>query len=289
MLGNAIERASQEEKKAKEKRLDSFKIQINDLENKIKVLKESRDATQVAAQTKELAKLQKQQGKELSQIRTKYSALEFKHSILIPGGLFVLSALLSEISKSFVSNFWVYVVIWGLSVTTIILGILKLSRSLILAQEISRTSDELQMKRMTESFKAAMVAVNQESEVALSITFKNISGAQTYKPSAELSINFSVKVTNGKIAHNVEIWFFIPDEFGLVSPPEKDAWRQDTGFVPPNIRTIRKKLDTVRFGVNSPSYITVRTPALSGKYLILYRIYSDEYASNREQIELTVK
>jgi hypothetical protein len=187
------------------------------------------------------------------------------------------------------SNHCSYIVLWVFSAIAIILGILKLSRSLILAQEISRTSDELQMKRMTESFKAAMVAVNKESEVALSITFKNISGSQTYKQSTELSINFSLKITNGKIAHNVEIWFFTPDEFGLVLPSEKDAWRQGKDFVPPHIRTIRKELDTVRFGTSTPSSVTVKTPALSGNYLILYRIYSDEYKSKREQIELIVK
>jgi len=288
-LGSAIERAKQEEKRAKDKQDQDFQLKINHLENKVKALKESGDSSQLESQLKEIKKMRRLHNKQIKTIKGKYAALEFHHSILLPGVGFLLAMLFSHTSGLNSLNVYLRISFWLAALGSITFGVFKIARSLLLAQEISSTSEELQSKRMTDAYKAALVAFKKETEEQLAVVFRNISFPLTCKPLTEITIDFRVVLTQGKIAHTVELWFFVPDGFELLSPPESDSWKQGDDFVVPNIRTIKRGLETIRRGIKGSSSVKFKTPSVAGTYFILYKITSDEYLGDRKQLELVVE
>ncbi|HEY4611406.1 MAG TPA: hypothetical protein VII11_00305 [Bacteroidota bacterium] len=289
LLGSAIGKAKEEEKEIRKRQEEEFNLKINDLENKIKALRESGDSRQAEAQIKEITTTRKKHHKQIQKLKGKFAALEFHHAIILPTFGFLSAVFLSEISKSLSFNIYLGLGPWILSLLAIGFGIYKLSRSLLLAQEISRISEELQTKRITLAFKAALGDFKAETEEELTISFKNITFPHTCKPNQELLINFRISLLKGKITHATEIWFLVPDGFVLLDPEESEAWRQAEDNFIPNIRTVRRKLYNVRKSVYTPSYIKLKTPEVEGNYFVLYKLLSDEYNGEREKIEIVVK
>lgn len=285
LLGNAIERAKNEEDKVRDQQLKDFELKITDMDNKIKALKDSGDSTQLGRLVKEFGIMQKEHAQQLNRIKSKYSALEFKNCVLVPGGLFLFAILCFElVTKNIISPY----ILWLLSIISMVMGVYKLCICLKLAQEISKSSEENNMKHMTEAFKNAMIAVRDETAEELDITFKNKFPLKC-KINEDISINYKATLNKGKIAHDTEVWFFVPDGFQLIDPPEKDAWRQGEDFVIPNIRTIKIKIGNIRKHTSIPSSIKIKAPSLSGNYYIMYRLASDEYQSDREKLKVKVE
>lgn len=285
LLGNAIERAKNEEDKVRDQQLKDFELKITDMDNKIKALKDSGDSTQLGRLVKEFDIMQKDHTQQLNKIKSKYSALEFKNCVLVPGGLFLFAILCFElVTKNIIPPY----ILWLLSIISMVIGVYKLCICLKLAQEISKSSEENNMKHMTEAFKNAMIAVRDETSEELDITFKNKFPFKC-KINEDITIGFKTTLTKGKIAHDTEAWFFIPDGFQLIDPPEKDAWRQGEDFIIPNIRTIKIKIGNIRKHTATPASVKIKTPSIAGNYYLMYRVASDEFQSEREKLKIKVE
>ncbi len=283
LLGSAVARAQQEEERRKEEQRKDLDLKIQDLQNKINALKESGDSSQLEAQLKQFNDAKKKFSKELVDIRRKYSRLEFNQCVTIPGSLFLVSAMLAQTSK-LITVSEVSFIVWLLAAITLGWGLYRLSLSLILVQEISLSSQELQHKKMTEAFKAALHAFEQERQAQLKITIVSPVFPHKCKPDSEIRIQTRTGLTKGRVAHNVEIWFYVPDGFGLVNPPENKAWRQASDFVVPNIRTVKFELNSIRFGPYTPNVLVLKAPSIAGKYTLMYRADADEVTLGRENL-----
>jgi ABC-type multidrug transport system fused ATPase/permease subunit len=289
LLGNAIERAKQEEKEAKEQQQKDFELKINDLENKITALKESGDPTQLEKQLKEFKATQKKHSRNIKGIKRKYGKLSFRNSILIPSSLFIISILFSDISKFSTISTKLSIIFRLSAFISLGLGIYAICISLLLVQKISASSDELQQRKMSEAFKAALIAFEKEKEVTLSIKFVNVSFPLHCKKNTDITIDYRLSVVKGEIARKAETWFYIPDGFILIDPDENQAWRQGEDFVVPNIRTVRRKHGDIRKGIYSPSWIKFRTPDVPGEYYLMYFATADGCEHRREKISIVVE
>lgn len=288
LLGNAIERAKEEASKTKEQERKDFNIKINDIENKIKTAKETRDSTDLEQQLEELKKNRKKFNNQLKNIQRKYSLFSFKESVIFPAGFFILAILLNEVAKIYEKSTKVSISLWILAIVAMGIGIYRLCQALKLVQEVSITSEEFQIKKLVQAFKIALSSHEKEKEEELTIEFRDIVFPYNCKKNLDLEIKFRIKLKKGKVAKNTEVWFYIPDEFVLLSPNDK-FWRQTSDFVVPNIRTIKVELGNVNIGINNPSSIRLRTPNIAGEFFIMYILKAEGYISNREQLKFVVE
>lgn len=288
LLGNAINKAQQEENKAKEQEEKDFELKITDLENKINAAKETRNSSQLESQLKIILADRKKFNKQVKTIRNKYSLIELKKCILFPASFFILSILTNEITSVYFSPPAIAPIFWILSVSFLSIGIFRLFKSLSLIQEVSVSSEELQMKKMTEAFSIALEAHDKKKQEELAITFRDIDFPYKAKPDEELTINFRVGLKKGRIVGNVAVWFFVPEEFGLISPAVDKSWRQGSDFVPPNIRTVKVEIGRVSIGPYTPRTLKIKCPHAEGEYFLLYKIYGDGCESEKTEAKIII-
>jgi len=288
LLGNAIKKAQEEEDKAKEQEKKDFELKITDLENKIKAAKESGDSSELETKLKEILSNKKNFDKQVKKIRNKYSLIGLKKSILFPAGFFILSILSNEITSIYFSPPLIAPIFWFLSVSFLSIGIFMLYQSLSLIQEVSISSEDLQMRKMTTAFSIALATHDSKKQEELGIIFEDIKFPYKAKPEEELTIHLLIKLIKGKIVENVAVWFFVPDEFGLISPSEDKSWRQGAGYVVPNIRTIKVVIGKVSKGTNSPATLKIKCPHAEGEYNLLYKIYGDGYDGERNEAKIII-
>jgi hypothetical protein len=287
-LGDSIQRAQKEEEITRKKKTDDFQLKYTDLQNKMNQLKESGDSTGVEQKAKEIRITQKKYDKEIKRIQSKYHSFHFIHSIAYPGIAFLGCFVFSEFSKSPLLPRHIVISLWLLSLLLISFGIYKFLKCLLLIQEISLTSEDQKIK-MRKAFEEALISHDKETQEELQIVFHKQQFPLTISPDVDIKIDYRVSLKNGKVAHNVEVWFFVPDGFGLITPPENEAWRQDEDFVVPKIRTVRKVFGNILKSTVIPGFVTIKTPKVEGQYFILYTVKSEEFAITRTPLEINVK
>ena len=153
LLGNAIEKAKEEESKIKKQEQENFNNQIKDIENKIKTSKETGDSTELEKQLEKLKKNREKSNIQLKNTQKKYSLLNFKKSVVFPGSFFILAILFNESAKIYMESSKISISLWILAVVAISTGIYRLCQSLRLVQEVGITSEEFQTKKFTHAFK----------------------------------------------------------------------------------------------------------------------------------------
>jgi hypothetical protein len=119
--------------------------------------------------------------------------------------------------------------------------------------------------------------------------FRNIKFPYTSSRDTEIKIEFMVGLKKGKIAKKVAVWFFVPDGFGFISPPEEKSWRQTDKFIVPNIRTVKIELGDINKGVSMRGSLKVKSPNITGEYFLMYYLQADGYSSDTERIKIIVQ
>lgn len=226
--------------------------------------------------------------KQVKNIRNKYSLIELKRSILFPASFFILSILANEITRVYFSPPIIAPIFWILSVLFLSIGIFRLFQSLSLVQEVSVSSEALQIKKMTEAFSVALEAHDKKKQEELAFTFRNIEFPYKGKPEEELTINFGVSLKKGRIVENVAVWFFVPDEFGLISPAEDKSWRQPSEFVVPNIRTVKVVMGRVSTGPVMVGTLKIKCPHAEGEFFLLHTVYGDGCENKRSEAKIII-
>jgi len=286
-LGDAIQRAKLEEELVKQRKKDDFQLRLTDLQNKVNQFRESSDDSAVKSTLKEITRAQKKHDRDLRRIQNKYNSLHFIQSIAFPGTALIGAFLFSELSKSQFVSTKLSLALWTLALGLIAFAGYKIVRCLLLVQEISLSSKD-QKTILMEAFQEALAAHEEETTETLGISFPKLTFPLKTKPDTELKISFRTIVLQGKITHNTEAWFFIPDGFEIIDPPEKDSWRQDDDFVVPKIRTVQVTLGDVIKSTYTSGSITVKTPKVEGTFFLLHRLKADECSSGRGKLEIQV-
>jgi len=286
LLGNAIERAKEEKSKTQEEQRKDFEAKITDIENKVKKAKKTGDSTELETQLEKLKQSKRESEAQIEKIKKKYSLLEFKKCVLYPGSFFLSAIVLNEVAKICEMNIILSIVFWIPSIVAIGIGAYRLGWCLILAQEIAVTSEEFQTRRFVEAFRKALSLHDKAKLVELRLTFKNIDFPYTCEKNTEIKLDFRLNLKQGLVAREVEVWFFIPDGFGLISP--NHSWSQDSDFVVPNVKTVSVKISEVNIGIYRSGGIKIRSPNIPSEYLLMYSLHAEGYSSGREQVKIIV-
>ncbi len=87
----------------------------------------------------------------------------------------------------------------------------------------------------------------------------------------------------GNVLHNTNVWFYVPDEFELINPPDSESWRQGADYNPPNIRTVKVLIGTLSTGPYIRGSIKIKTPNTPGKYEVSYKVFAEGYEGGTKQ------
>lgn len=290
LLGDAIERSRQEENTARENEKINIQNDIKNTEGALKKAKKDGNMTELTNQLDILKKRQGETEKKIGEIKIKYNRIDFKNTVFLPYIAFLTSLVLEPITFFlWTRHATVSMVVFVLQIFLLAYGINKIYHSLGLVQNISKNKKESDhYDRLKEAFRLALFEDRQNTKEEASLEFTNISFPLNVAPQMELSIPFRVKLTKGSIIKNTSIWFHVADGIDLIDPPESKSWKQGPDYSPPNIRTVKIDLGDLNIGPFIPRTLKIKTPSISGKYLLRYAIRGEGYDGPRKDFYILV-
>jgi hypothetical protein len=286
LLGNAIERAKEEKTKAEEQERKDTEARISGIENKIKEVKETGNIAKLETELGKLKRTKKEAEAEIKRIQKKYSLLEFKKCVLYPSCFFLSAIVLNEVAKIYEMDTEFSIASWVLSIILMGIGVYRLRLCLILAQEVSVTSEEFQTKKLVEAVRNALDLQEKGKLAELELSFRRINFPHKCKKDTEIEIMFWVSLKKGIVARRSKVYFFIPDGFEPIYPSE--SWRLPEDASLPNIRVISVELGDIDIGLRTGGMIKIRTPKISGEYELMYNLYAEGYYSQGEKVGIIV-
>lgn len=291
LLGNAIEKSRQEEKAARESESSTIKKEIVDVEKSLNKAKKDGDTTDVYNSLEALRKRQKNTNDKIKGIKIKYNSINLLNTVIYPCIALLLALIFNQYSFSLfkqIEDISMYKIL-SLSIILILYSLYKIYKSLKLIEEISSNKKESEYyDQIIRCIKDALTQYEQTKKENASIEFTNKSFPLNITCSAEMEIEFMVTLAKGSVLNNTEVWFFIPDGFDLIQPPESKSWRQSPDFVPPGIRTVKIELGKVNIGRSSPGKLKIKTPSVAGKYSLRYSLQGDGYDGPTQELKLIV-
>ncbi|MDP3836490.1 MAG: hypothetical protein Q8Q67_00010 [bacterium] len=285
LLGTAIEKSQNEEKAARENAKTDAQIEIDEVETALKKARQDGDTTSLTAKLEALKIKKSSAEKEISNIRNKYKRINLLNTVIIPCVLFILVITLNLsvfISENIIFRFTISII----QILLIFIGVWRLYRSLQLIQIISANKKESdQYHHLKEAIKVALNEHKQDNQEEAIVQFVDKAFPLNVVASMELEINFRAKLIKGSTLKNAFVWFYVPDGFELIRPPEASSWRQPSLE---NIRTVQISLNTLSIGPATPRSLKIKTPSAPGKYTIKYAVRAEGYYGESKDIAILV-
>lgn len=292
LLGTAIERAQQEESNAKSNELKMVADEIAGLERNLKEVKVNGNTNEVANQIRHLQKNQNKNRKKIGKIKSKYSRIDVSNTVVLPSLAFIVSGLLGQLENLVDASkyFWLPYTLLLIQAALLIFGFIKIYLSLSLIQEIISTKKESESAdRLKKAVKEGLAEYYQGLANRASIKFVDKKFPLSTAPSTELEMPFRVRLEQGSVLSDFAVWFFIPEGFELITPPEKESWRQTTDYDLGNIRTIKVTIPRLSIGPSFTKTIVLKTPPNHGTYSIRYKCYAEGFQGPSETIKILVE
>lgn len=291
LLGSAVEKSKQEEKAARESESSIIKKEIEEVEKSLIKAKKDGDTTEVYYKLSVLKKREKDTNSKIQEIKNKYKAIDLLNTVIYPCVAFLLVLILNQYDVFlYKTNLMTPLYIVFLSqILLLVYGLFKIYYSLRLIEEISISKKESEYyDRAIECIKSALTQYDQDKKEELSIEFIEKSFPLNVTCSTELEIKFKIGFKKGTVLNDVSVWFYIPDGFDLIKPPESDSWRQSSKSTVPNIRTVKIFLGKISIGTLTPGSLKIKTPEVAGKYSLIYSIKGDGYNGSNNELKLFV-
>ena len=295
LLGSAVEQAKKEESAVEEEKRNKsesqrteIKAQVRDLTRTVGdcddgVLREK--INDLSKKLSNLDKVKKDFDNKLQGIQKKYALLKVTPGIVFPGGCFLASILLNEIARV-CSYANLGLALWLLSVVVVGIGVWRICLLLTFTYEIGTRSSEFQSKNLVDSFQKALALHEKEKEEELEIDFKETNFPYICEIDQEITFTFLVNLKKGKILRDASVWFFVPDEFVLISPSE--SWRQSAYSFIPNIRTVKVSVGDMSRGTSSaPQTLRLKSPNKEGEFSIVCILKAEGYSGKKQELKIT--
>lgn len=292
LLGIAIEKSKKEEKLARDNEESTIAKEIISLEKDIKQAKKDGDPSAMISRLENLRNNQKEVTKKISVIKEKYASIDLINSVVKPSLALLIPIICTQIATSFANK--LSYLIWLLfvcSALSLIYGLSKIYKSLLLIQDISSNRSENDMYNQYEKIILSALSTHDQNKLKKKVIlkFEDKIFPLNVNVNTELDIKFRISLDEGKVLNNVEIWFFIPDGITLLHPPEENCWRQKSDYSLPNIRTVKVQIPRLSIGPYTPRHIKIRTPSEAGKYTLRYKIYGEGYAGEQTDFVILVE
>ncbi len=179
-------------------------------------------------------------------------------------------------------------ILWIFAVTFFVIGLNRIYNCLLVVQAISISSIDYQNKKMTDSFVQALDLHAGRNQEKLELRFVSPKFPYKAEPGEEISVEFRVSLVSGKLAKNVKVWFFVPEEIECMDVASSNIWKQASDFVIPYLTTAQVNITNVSKGKYSRGSLRIKCPKFDGKYNIMYNIFCDSFDSERFLVEILV-
>lgn len=281
-LGHGLEKAKEKTIKHREEAEKELEKEFKELENRLNEFKnspgEKKDifvaSQKVEGDLNKLKKSRKNFERESTKIITRYDLLKFKECVLTTGLAFSFTIIFSLTAKTSNNPKSAFISLL-FSLLLLLLGIYRICKCLSVIQEVALSSDKYQQERMYDAIYKAFEAHAESEKPELKITFKNLDEPFKFPKATEITLDFTIELTEGRIAKNTKILFLVPKDFDF--PSRKNKWNQAANYTLPNALSTEYVVDDVRRGINSSGSITIKTPPNLGDYKICYCLSSEEF------------
>lgn len=213
--------------------------------------------------------------------------LSVTHTVVVPGGAFLVAAALTAIAKwsnetpSTVSGeFWW----WGGGLVAFVFGLARLVTVLRAVEQVGVTSEEAYFQAQVSAMKQALLETEQANLPQLDVEFPD-QGLRFVAGRAS-DVMFQFSLVTGRIIRDCDILLFIPLSFAFGEGVDSQVY--ETGSFRGLRRTRLVKSLTLRKGYNHQVTINVVPPNEPGVYEFGYVYIAEEVNSDALSLEAVV-
>lgn len=289
LLGRAVERASQQQKKLKEQQEESYNQQIKQAQEELNKAEKTGDPQKAQKVLSDLVREKKKFDRKSKSIEKSYAVFTTKGGVAYPGLLFLLSLILSAFAWGFSGGSWQWLTfyLWGASLLAMGWGGYRLYFSLKKIEEIAITSEEAALKREAEAFKLALTEHEEKGTPKLALIFEDEKPPFHITAGTEKTVEFMIDLIQGDIARKTVAYFCAPPGFDF---PNEKTWLQSEGRTTVGgYVTIKSELEDIRKGINQPAEITIKAPSNTAKFTLYYRLTCEGFDSGYNKFEVIVE
>jgi len=214
--------------------------------------------------------------------------LTAKWGAIVPGVLFLFSAVCNSYALYYyrdlpnTANTFA-----AISVAPLVIGVLIIAVTLKAIESVAITSDETIAVREKETFKTALIEIEEAKRPKLWVGFKDKVFPLRLDTHTKVNIKALLSLENGDIAEDVEIHFYFPPGFDL---PDSTRYVLSPDHEYPNYIGVRWETERIMRGLQYTHTISFETPHDAGKYeLIVYRYCKGGWTDKPEEYEIIVE
>lgn len=267
LLGRAVKLSAQEQTEAEEKRKKDTEKEIKKIQDKLEKAKAA-GRVDVKDLTRSLQDLESRDTRhkwKLRWIKIKPKLLTASWGALIPGALFLISAIFSALAFNLPSGTATVSLYTLISLIALGIGICFVCLTLKVIQGVAITSEETAFVRQKDMYKAALIEFEDERRPRLELEFPKTTFPLKMKTGSEITLRCQLSLSKGLSADAVDIHIGFPKGFQFVDTTNTytiESYRKDIDFV-----FKRWTTNTLIQGlVWDIKAIKVKTPSTAGKF-----------------------
>ncbi len=290
LLGRAIEAAAISEKENLAQRKENNTKEMAAIRKKIE---EAETSGQIPkGLTRELDKLEKKNKKfekELGKIRKAPALLTARGGVFYPCASLIAALALNAgaLYLSDIENIhWAKPLsIWILGLAAIGFSIYRICKSLNVIQNVAITSEEAWIKKTVDAFKIAQKELEEEKKLIVELVFPEEQPPFHMTANSTKIIVFALSLVRGVECTSPHVLFLAPPGFDF---PGHTTFKQSNSSSNPNYISTYIEVSDIHRRIRSLSQITLKAPAESKTFTILYSITGTDYASDELEFQLIV-
>lgn len=289
LLGRAVKLSAQEQTEAEEKRKKDTENEIKKIQDKLKKAKAA-GRVDVKDLTRSLQDLESRDTRhkwKLRWIKIKPKLLTASWGALIPGALFLISAIFSGLAFNQLGETATVSLYMWISLIALGIGICFVCLTLKVIQGVAITSEETAFVRQKDMYKAALIEFEEEKTPHLELAFVDEEPPFQIEAGKEKTIQFVVGLTRGEIARKPKVTFLAPSGFYF---PRKETWLQPKnkqhigGYI-----TCRFDFSDISGSAQSMGKLKIKAPSQADTYNLKYIISCEKFESDHKEFAVEVK
>lgn len=276
LLGRAVRLSAQEQIEAEEKRKKDTENEIKKIQDKLEKAKAAArvDVEDLSRSLRDLESRDTRHKWKLRWIKIKPKLLTASWGALIPGALFLISAIFIALALNLPAGTATASLYMWISLVALGVGICFVCLTLKVIQGVAITSEETAFVRQKDMFKAALLEHEMEKKPEFLLTFVDKQFPLHIHANSETSLLARLNLLKGEFAEGVWVYFGLPPGFDF---PGEDASTLPPYHDYPNYTYMVWGLKDVLRGLDYWKNISIKAPPAPGSFKMIYYTFSRGY------------
>ncbi|MFC1916044.1 hypothetical protein ACFLW4_05060 [Chloroflexota bacterium] len=289
LLGRAVRLSVREQMIAEQRRKEDTENEIKKIQAKLEQAKSAKkvEVEDLVKSLRELEVKDRKHRNRLRWIKIKPKLLTANWGALVPGALFLSSALFSGYALYYKDSEPVADTYAFFSIITLFAGILIVGLALKVIEGVAVTSEETSFLREKEMFKASLKEIEEEKKPVLILNFSGTQPPFRMKAGSEMGIEFDIGVTAGNIGRDITIFIYAPPSFKFP--------KHVRGLPPKGYEKIAEyvcalvDMGNILRGIYKKGRLTLRAPSQPANYTLYYGYLCEGYHSALKNFGVAVE